>query len=103
LGITMTTMGQQWRTAVHESVLNAEVSLVKSNFVATLQQVQDALTATVGPAQAARLAMALTVQMLPQQAAMQAHIDHVIVIVIAVLGLLGAVVLMISSLWRRGQ
>ena len=49
LGIAVATLGQQWRTTVHYSVLNAQVTPDNPVFLATIRQLQDALTTSVGP------------------------------------------------------
>ena len=72
LGITLATLGQQWRTAVHYSVLNAEINPGNPIFTATLRHLQETLTAKVGPVQAARIATAQVAQLLYQQSAMLA-------------------------------
>ena len=52
----------------------------------------------MGPAQAAPLAMARVAQMLAQQSAMLANIDHFILV--AALGLLGVAVTLVQKVFR---
>ena len=98
LGITLATLGQQWRTAVHYSVLNAQINSGNPVFTATARQLQETLGATVGPVQAGRIAMAHVAQMLYQQSAMLANIDHFTII--AVLGALGVLVTLTQRVFR---
>jgi MFS transporter, DHA2 family, multidrug resistance protein len=98
LGITLATLGQQWRTAVHYSTLNAQINPANPIFAATLRHLQETLTAAVGPVQAARIATAQVAQMLYQQSSMLANIDHFTVI--AALGTLGVLVTLVQRVFR---
>lgn len=98
LGITLATLGQQWRTTVHYGLLNAQVNPDDPIYAATIQRLQDALTSTVGASQAAAMATAQVAQMLAQQSSMLANIDHFRLI--AVLGVLGALVTLVQKIFR---
>jgi MFS family permease len=80
LGISAATLGQQWRTTVHYNVLNAQVTPDNPVYLATIHHLQDALAGSVGPTQAAQIAMARVAQLLAQQSAMLANIDHFMLI-----------------------
>ncbi len=98
LGITLATVGQQWRGAVHQEVLVAQINPYNPNFVATLQHLQQALSATMAPPAAAQAAMAQVAQMVAQQSALLAGIDHFGMI--AALGLLGVMVTLVQRTFR---
>jgi predicted MFS family arabinose efflux permease len=98
VGITLATLGQQWRTAVHYTVLNAQVNPHNPLYVATIQQLEGALSSTMGASDAARVATARVAQMLAQQAAMLANIDHFAMI--AVLGGLGIAATLVQRVFR---
>ena len=48
LGITLATIGQQWRGATHSTVLGAEANAFNPAYEATLQSLQQALAASRG-------------------------------------------------------
>jgi hypothetical protein len=48
-------LAQQWRTVVHSSILNARIYPGSPFFTATAHHLQHALTAAMGPVQAARV------------------------------------------------
>lgn len=98
LGITLATLGQQWRTTVHYSVLNAQVNPDNALYRSLIGHLQDALASTVGPVRAAQIATAQVSQMLAQQSSMLANIDHFKLI--AVLGLLGIAVTLVQKVFR---
>jgi MFS family permease len=98
LGITLGTLGQQWRAAEHYATLGARVNPANPAFAATLQRLQEALTPSMGPAQAARIATAQLAQMLSQQSALLANIDHFLAI--AALALLGVLVTLVQRVLR---
>ncbi|MEO6800937.1 MAG: MFS transporter [Rhodanobacter sp.] len=98
LGITVATLGQQWRTTVHYNALNAQVTPDSPVYQATVQHLQAALTTSVGPAQAGQIAVARVAQMLSQQASLLANIDHFIMI--AMLAALGVVVTLLQKVFR---
>ncbi|WP_266169117.1 MFS transporter [Dyella subtropica] len=98
LGVTLATLGQQWRTTVHYGVLNAQVNPDNPIYAATVQRLQDALASTVDAGQAAAMATAQVAQMLAQQASMLANIDHFKLI--AVLGILGVLVTLVQKVFR---
>lgn len=98
LGISVATLGQQWRATVHYNVLNAQVTPDNPVYLATVQHLQDALASSVGPAEAAQIAVARVAQMLAQQSALLANIDHFRLI--AVLGVLGIAVTLLQRVFR---
>jgi len=98
LGITVATLGQQWRTTVHYNMLNAQVTPDNPVYLATIQHLRDALTSSVGPANAAQIAVARVAQMLAQQSALLANIDHFRLI--AVFGVLGIAVTLLQRVFR---
>lgn len=98
LGITLATIGQQWRGATHSAVLGAEVNAFNPVYEATLQSLQQALAASLPPAEAAKVALARVAQMVAQQSSMLANIDHFRAI--AVLGVLGLVVVVLQRMFR---
>jgi len=98
IGITLATIGQQWRTAVHYSTLSAQVNPYNPLFDATIEQLQRAFAASMAPAEAAKAALARVAQMLAQQASMLANIDHFAAI--AVLGTLGIAVILRQKVFR---
>ena len=66
LGITLATLGQQWRTAAHYTVLTARVSQGDPRFTLAFDRLHEALLHVVGPAQAAPLATGLIARQLAQ-------------------------------------
>jgi MFS transporter, DHA2 family, multidrug resistance protein len=98
LGISVATLGQQWRTTVHYNVLNAQVTPDNPVYLATIQHLQGALSSSVGQVQAGPIAVAQVARMLAQQSAMLANIDHFTLI--AVLGALGIVVTLAQRIFR---
>ena len=98
LGITLGTLGQQWRAAEHYVALGARVNAANPAFAVTLQRLQETLTPSVGPAQAARIATARVAQMLSQQSVLLANIDHFLII--AALALLGVLVTLVQRVLR---
>ncbi len=98
LGISVATLGQQWRTTVHYNVLNAQVTPDNPVYLATIQHLQDALASDVGPVRAGQIAVASVAQLLAQQSAMLANIDHFMLI--AALGVLGVVVTLVQKVFR---
>lgn len=98
LGIMMATLGQQWRTTVHYNALNAQITPDNPVFAQTIQHVQAALGASIGPAEAGQVAVAHVAQLLAQQAALLANVDHFILI--ATLGVSGIVVTLLQRVFR---
>jgi MFS transporter, DHA2 family, multidrug resistance protein len=91
VGISLATIGQQWRSAVHYEFLAAQVNAYNPRFVATLAQLRQALGAELPPSDAAKAAMAQLAQMVAQQAALLSSIDHFgLVAVLGVMGMLTA-------------
>ncbi|MGA9334143.1 MAG: MFS transporter [Rudaea sp.] len=98
LGITLATLGQQWRMAVHYAALNTRISAGDPRFRMVFDRLHEALAQVVGPTQAVALAIGRVAGMLAQQSAMLANIDHFRWI--AVLGLAGVVVTLIQRVFR---
>ena len=98
VGITLATLGQQWRTAVHYGVLNAQINPGNPVYTSTIQHLQQALTPSVGPLQAAQIATTRVAQLLAQQASMLANIDHFTLI--ALIGVLGIAVTLTQRVFR---
>ncbi|MFC5525870.1 MFS transporter [Rhodanobacter ginsengisoli] len=98
LGISVATLGQQWRATVHYNVLNAQVTPDNPVYLATIRHLQGALTPSVGPSEAARIAVAEVARMLARQSALLANIDHFRLI--AVLGVLGVAVTLLQRVFR---
>ncbi len=98
IGITLATIGQQWRGAVHYEVLTAQVNNYNPNFIATLQHLQQALGATLPAPEAAKAALAQVAQMVARQATLLASIDHFGLV--AVLGVLGMLVAAVQRVFR---
>ncbi|WP_266159452.1 MFS transporter [Dyella silvatica] len=98
LGITLATLGQQWRTTTHYGLLNAQVTPDNPIYAATIQRLQDALSSAVDAGQASAMATAQVAQLLVQQSSMLANIDHFKLI--AILGLLGVLVTLVQKVFR---
>ncbi|HET7300924.1 MAG TPA: MFS transporter [Oleiagrimonas sp.] len=98
LGITLATVGQQWRTAVHYAVLNARVSQGDPRLTLVFDRLHDALSHVVGPVQATSLATGRIAHLLLQQSSMLANIDHFACI--AILGVAGIAVTLVQRVFR---
>jgi hypothetical protein len=98
VGITLATLGHQWRTTVHYSALNTRITSGNPTFDATFEQICNSLATTVGPINATHIAMARIARLLMQQASMLANIDHFTVI--ALLGVLGVMVTLVQRVLR---
>jgi len=98
LGITLATIGQQWRVAFHYTDLSAQVTPSNPVYVETVQRIQEVFAASVPASDAARLAVAQVAQMLARQSAMLANIDHFLVV--AGLGLQGMGVVATQRVFR---
>jgi MFS family permease len=98
LGITLATLGQQWRTAVHYAVLDTRISQGDPRFTLVFDRLHDALSHVVGPAQATPLATGRIAHLLFQQSSMLANIDHFACI--AILGAAGIAVTLVQKVFR---
>lgn len=98
LGITLAALGQQWRTAVHYSVLSVRISQGDPRFTAAFDRLHEALSQVVGPAHATLLATGRIASLLGEQASMLANIDHFTCI--AVLGAAGVAVTAVQKVFR---
>lgn len=81
LGVSLATIGQQWRITAHYAVLNEQITPTNPVFVNTLERIRTALGPAFGPEQSMQLAVAQIAQLLSQQSAMLANIDHFRVVV----------------------
>lgn len=91
-GITLATVGQQWRLAVHYTTLVETFSVYNPVYQQTLEKLQHAMA---GNAEAALTRLA---QLLSQQAAMLSNIDHFIAV--AALGVLAMGVVAVQRVLR---
>ena len=91
-GITLATVGQQWRTAMHYTALSEHLSAANPVFQQTLDTLQRAMGGD------ANAAVARLGQMLAQQAAMLGHIDHFLAV--AALGLVAMAVIGVQRVFR---
>lgn len=98
VGITLATLGQQWRMTAHYAVLNERVASNDPAYVALFQKIQESLANTVGAGPAAQMATAQIAQMLSRESALLAHIDYFSLV--AVLGLAGVVVTLVQRVFR---
>lgn len=97
-GITLATLGLQWRTAVHYDVLAAQAQLANPAFDATLRTLQQAFAAAMPPDDAARAALAQLARLFAQQSAMLAHVDHFSAV--ALVGVLGIAATLVQRVFR---
>lgn len=98
LGIMVATVGQQWFTSEHYNVLQASIALGSPHFEAAKSQLSSIYAAVADPVQAQQMAMAQISQMLNQQSALLANLDHFRVL--AVLALAGALVSVTQRVFR---
>ena len=98
IGLTLASLGLQWRTAVHYDQLAAQATPYNPAFDATLHQLQQAFAAAMAPDDAARAALAQVARLLAQQSAMLAHIDHFSAV--ALVGVLGIAVTLLQKVFR---
>ncbi|MGH8261090.1 MAG: MFS transporter, partial [Steroidobacteraceae bacterium] len=98
LGITLATLGQQWRAAAHYAVLDARVSQGDPRFTMAFDRLHEALSHVVGSAHAAPIATGLIARLLFQQSSMLANIDHFACI--AILGVAGIAVTLVQKVFR---
>ncbi|HET6804123.1 MAG TPA: arabinose ABC transporter permease, partial [Frateuria sp.] len=98
LGVALATLGQQWRTAVHYAVLDNRVRPGDPAYEAVFGPLRDGLSHLVGPAQATPMAAARIAQMLAQQSAMLANVDHFVAV--ALLGVIGVGVTLLQRVFR---
>ncbi|MBP0624030.1 MFS transporter [Cupriavidus consociatus] len=76
LGVTIATVGQQWLTTLHYSTLHGAVNVGSPQFQETIARYTAALSASMEPARASELAMVQIAQVLAQQSALLANLDH---------------------------
>jgi len=98
LGISLATIGQQWRAAVHADALTANLDPGNPAFAATVQPMQDMLSASLPAGQAMQVAIAQVAQLMTEQASLLANLDHFTVV--AVLGTLGIAVTSVQRIFR---
>jgi len=90
LGISLATIGQQWRSTVHYDALARNIHLGNPIYLQAVDHLASQVSTVLGQADAGRVAVALVAQSLAQQANLLANLDHFSVI--AVIGGLGVVV-----------
>lgn len=98
LGIMVATVGQQWLTSEHYNVLQTRIATGNANFEAAKAHLSSIFAAVADPAQAQQMAMAQISQMLNQQSALLANLDHFRVL--AGLALAGALVSLTQRVFR---
>jgi len=98
MGVTLATLGQQWRTTVHYAVLNERVASNDPIYLEMFHKLQESLTNVTGAAQAAQMATAQIAQMLGKESALLAQIDYFGLV--AVLGLAGVLVTVVQRVFR---
>lgn len=76
LGVTIATVGQQWLTTSHYGLLHGAVRAGSPSFQEAHARYAAVFSASVDPVRAAELATAHIAQVLGQQAALLANIDH---------------------------
>ncbi|MGO4304458.1 MFS transporter [Cupriavidus sp. RAF12] len=76
LGVTIATVGQQWLTALHYSTLHGAVNPGSPQFHEAHTRYTAALSASMDPIRAAELATAQIAQVMVQQSALLANLDH---------------------------
>ena len=83
LGTSLATVGLQWRTTEHYSVLHERFVSGGVEFTRSIQQMSEYFSLTQGPQQAAQLATSQLAQQLSQQATLLAGIDYFWLLMIA--------------------
>ncbi|WP_421852835.1 MFS transporter [Marinomonas sp.] len=91
LGISLASIGLQWRSTVHYSVLNQHVASHDPVFVSTLQQIVSAYGPQVSTDVANKAGMAWIVQQVQQNAVLLSGIDYFSLLL--VVGIVGAIVM----------
>jgi len=76
LGVTIATVGQQWLTTRHYSTLHDTIHLNSPQFQDAHARFTAAIAASSDPVRAAELATAQIAQVLAQQSALLANLDH---------------------------
>lgn len=103
----LATLGQQWRASVHSSALNARINPGSPIFAAVVRHLQEALTSTVGPLQAVRIASARVAQLLigtfPIPASLSHFTEAVVIAALSAFVIALPASFSISLLLNRGQ
>ncbi|WP_257993373.1 MFS transporter [Cupriavidus pauculus] len=76
LGVTIATVGQQWLTTLHYSTLHGSIHPGSPQYQETQARYAAALSMSMDPVRAAEFATAQIAQVLAQQSALLANIDH---------------------------
>jgi MFS family permease len=76
LGVTIATVGQQWLTTLHYSTLHTAINAGSPQFQEAHARYAAAFSASMEPMRAAELATAQIAQVLAQQSALLASLDH---------------------------
>ncbi|QVQ27645.1 MFS transporter [Achromobacter deleyi] len=98
LGIMLATVGQQWFTSEHYSVLQGGVAAGNAHLEAAMTRLSGFYATVADPAQAQQLAIAQIAQMVSQQSVLLANLDHFRVV--AVVALMAAVVSLTQRVFR---
>lgn len=76
IGVTLATVGQQWLTALHYTTLHGAIHVGSPQFQEAHARYTAVLSASMEPVRAAELATAQIAQLLAQQSALLANLDH---------------------------
>ena len=98
LGVTLATLGQQWRATAHDAVFNERVASGASIYGETFQKRQELLANVTGAPQAAQMTAAQAAQLLARESALLAHVDYFGLA--AVLGFAEVLVTLIQRVFR---
>jgi len=98
LGIMLATVGQQWFTSRHYTVLQTGIATGNAHFDAVMAQLSAHFAAVAGPGQAQQLATARIAQLLNEQAVLLASLDHFRVV--AGVALAAAAVSLVQRVFR---
>jgi DHA2 family multidrug resistance protein len=98
MGITIATVGMQWRTTVHYAVMNTHITSANPHLQAALDTVSGIYAQHVSPVKANSMAFSWVAQTVKQQAVLLAGIDFYLMISLA--GLLGAVIMGLQKMMK---
>ncbi|MFD4838399.1 MFS transporter [Achromobacter sp. NPDC058515] len=98
LGIMVATVGQQWFASRHYDALTRGIAAGNARFEAAMRQLTDYFSTMADPVQAQQMAMAQIAQMVSQQSALLANLDHFRVL--AAVALAGALVSLAQRVFR---
>ena len=98
MGITIATVGMQWRTTVHYAVMNTHITSANPHLQAALDTVSGIYAQHVSPVKANSMAFSWVAQTVKQHAVLLAGIDFYLMISLA--GLLGAVIMGLQKMMK---